>query len=172
MMPLLYVRRPGEFLGLFALAALVLLPLWYGLEAWYAGALAAAVDVAGQWTGLPPRLAVSGPDGGAPVNPGIVAGIALFVATPGRGIGWKAAWIGSLVLLWWGLQAALMLSQIHLAHAQHLAQLPWAQRLGHETPLMAAALSGPLAARLVEWGPYWTHPVVNVLVWVAAVGRR
>ena len=97
----LAVERPLSFFALFALATLLLLPLWNELGAWYMTAVVVLVNSASAWTGLPPEFQFGAPPGQEAINPGIAAGMALFIATPKRSVCWKLAWIIALVAFLW-----------------------------------------------------------------------
>jgi len=62
------------------------------------------------------------------ITPGIVAGIALFIATPNRSARWKIAWIAVVLLIFGALQSLFMILQVQTAYAEFFAQLSFPQR--------------------------------------------
>ena len=71
-MNILVLQRPFWFFGIFALTTLLLLPLWHGLADWYMVAVAALVNQASAWTGLPSQFQLGALPQEQIISPGIV----------------------------------------------------------------------------------------------------
>jgi len=170
-MNILVLQRPFWFFGVFALATLLLLPLWHGLADWYMVAVAALVNQASAWTGLPSQFQLGALPQEQIISPGIVAGTALFIATPERSVRWKISWIVILFASLYALQS-LLLAQVHIAYAHFFAQLSWAQRLAYDVPIISSLRTDSFFASVVESGRYWTKSLCFVLIWMVAIGRR
>ena len=74
--------NPVFFLLLFALISLLLLPLWNEIGDGYIASLFSIVNHTNLWLGLPSEFAIQPQPREHTITPGIVAGIALFIATP------------------------------------------------------------------------------------------
>jgi hypothetical protein len=171
-MNILVLQRPFLFFAIFALATLLLLPLWNGLADWYMAALTALVNAASAWTGLPSQFQFGAMPQEQTVNPGIVAGTALFIATPERSVRWKISWIVFLIAFLYLFQSLMLLLQIHIAYAHFFAQLSWVQRLHYDVPMLSSLRTDSLLASLVESGRYWAKSLCFILIWIVAIGRR
>jgi len=168
----LAVERPLSFFALFALATLLLLPLWNELGAWYMTAVVVLVNNASAWTGLPPEFQFGALPGQEAINPGVAAGMALFIATPKRSVRWKLAWIIALVAFLCLWQSLLRLFHIYIAYAHFFTQLPWPQQLDYDAQIVLSLRPESFFATFVESGRYWTSLLCNVLIWLVATRRR
>ena len=74
--------NPVFFLLLFALISLLLLPLWNEIGDGYIASLSSIVNHTNLWMSLPSEFEIRPQPREPTITPGIVAGIALFIATP------------------------------------------------------------------------------------------
>ncbi len=157
-------QRPWIFLLVFALVSAALLPAWEVVGPFYGQALTWLVRSGCVVLGYPISFGTTYP-GAETINPGMLAGIALFGATPNRGVRWKLTWVGALILLLASAQAVLLVAQVHsavadlAAEAQHLR--PWLA-IDAPDPQSAAATSSLREA----W--YWLSPLMTAGVWLTA----
>jgi hypothetical protein len=164
--------RPFLFLGVFALVAVLLLPVWIYLSEYYMVGLIALVDVATGCAGVPARFQLSAFAGDDVFTPSIVAGVALFIATPNRSAGWKLHWIIRLAALFALSHAILLFLQVQISFARALSQSPPAQRLLLERQALLPLLQDGLIEHLVDISYHWIYPALDTLVWFAAVQGR
>lgn len=166
------LRNPGMFLGVFSLAAILLMPLWIYLSEFYLVGLASAVSLGAQWTGVPSQFQLHSFAADQGINPGIVAGAALFIATPNRSMSWKAGWIAGLAILFGALHVSLFLAETHLAHAHFLDQILAIQRLSPADQASLPPQYGTFCDSRIDLCEYWAYPVLNSMAWFAAVQRQ
>jgi hypothetical protein len=166
------LKRPFFFLGVFSLAAVFLLPIWIYLSEYYMSGLIALVDVATGCAGVPARFHLSALAGDDVFTPSIVAGVALFIATPDRSARWKLHWIIRLVVLFAIGHAVLLFLQVQISFVHSFNQHLPAQRLLLERPALLPLLQDGLIEHLVDLCYYWIYPVLDTLVWFAAVQGR
>ncbi|MEE2658605.1 MAG: hypothetical protein VX733_08890 [Candidatus Latescibacterota bacterium] len=164
-------HSPFWFFGLFALLSLLLLPMWNELDGWYLTTLTAVVNNTSVWVGLPSQFHLGTVSGEEAIAPGIVAGTALFIATPNRSALWKAVWIVALLLTFSLLQYLLMTLQIHIAYADFFTQLPFSQQ-SHYPPATLSPRPDSLYATIVESGTYWTNSLLFLLLWIVATRQQ
>ena len=159
-------ERPGIFLLTFALMSAVLLPVWQFAGPAYSYVLTWFVGVGCTLIGLPSLGA--GAAGAETINPGLVAGIALFGATPSQSARWKLMWIGVLVLMLTSTHAILLVAQVHAVVVDLAVEAdglrPWLAT--GNTGDQATAASGSLHS---AW--YWLSPMVTAALWLTA-GQR
>ena len=153
--------RPGLFLVTFALLAAAVLPAWQALGPVYGHGLTWLVRSGCSLLGLPISLGAT--SGSAEmINPGLVAGIALFGATPSRDLAWKLKWIGGLVLVLTFAHAVLLVAQVHATIAVMIAAAD-SSRAWLSTAATAQGLPGILHN---AW--YWISPMVIAGLWFTA----
>ena len=161
--------NPVFFLLLFALISLLLLPLWNEIGEGYIASLSSIVNHANLWLGLPSEFAIQPQPGEHTITPGIVAGIALFIATPNRSARWKIAWIAALLLTFGALQSLFMILQVQIAYAEFFAQLPFPQRVHYDPPAMLSLRLDSAFAHIIDLGKYWTNSLFYLIVWIIAI---
>ena len=88
------------------------------------------------------------------INPGLVAGIALFGATPSRDLAWKLKWIGGLVLVLTFAHAVLLVAQVHATIAVMIAAAD-SSRAWLSTAATAQGLP-----EILHNAWYWISPMV------------
>jgi hypothetical protein len=102
------LRRPGLFLGLFALVTALSLPVWDVLSSYYMHGVIWIVNgglsLFGPAVRLPSTLVREG------VYPGIAGAIALFLVTPRRSFVWKLRWITFLMMIMLVVHAGILLA--------------------------------------------------------------
>lgn len=157
-------ERPGIFLLVFALVSATLLPAWEAVGPVYGHGLTWLVRIGCTVLGLPVSLGAMSLDFEA-INPGLVAGVALFCATPNRTVQWKLRWVGILILVLVSAQAVLLVAQVQavvsgLALEEHSLR-PWlaVEPIGHEESVVSRSLQG-------AW--YWLSPLMTAGVWLTA----
>mgnify|MGYP006175366871 CR=1 FL=1 len=104
------LRRPGLFLGLFALVTALSLPVWNVLSPYYMHGVVWVVNsglsLFGAAVRLPSTLVREG------VYPEIAGAIALFVVTPQRSLVWKLRWIVFLMIIMLVVHAGILLADV------------------------------------------------------------
>ena len=155
------IRRPGLFLGCFAVTAALLLVAWSQVSSHYLAALVwlanSALSLSGATLSLaPPQLAAD-----ELVYPGVAGGVALFAITP-RSPRWKARWLTSLLLGLCLLHASQLFLEGWIAVAHNGARLH-----GGETSSAVGLLS-----YLVELSETWGTVAGVLLIWFVATGGR
>ena len=161
--------NPVFFLLLFALISLLLLPLWNEIGEGYIASLSRIVNHTNLWLGLPSQFAIQPQPREHTITPGIVAGIALFIATPNRNARWKIAWIAALLLTFGALQSLFMILQVQIAYTEFFAQLPFPQRVHYDPPAMLSLRLDSAFAHIVDSGTYWTNSLFYLIVWIIAI---
>jgi len=162
------LEKPLAFLGVFCLAALLLLPVWiYASRLYMAGSIA-LVNACTHWAGLPAAFQLPSQGGGEVTNPSIVAGVALFIATPHRPLSWKAGWTAGLIALFWCLHSLLLILQVQVAFSHALQQIPPAQARLLADRVLLPALRGDYLPSLVDGCERWAFPVLAPLLWFVA----
>lgn len=158
--------RPLLFLAFFGLAALALLPLWQVLSGGFMATLVQTVNGLSRQTGLPAGFQLPPWSHTRMVLPGLAAGAALFLVTPGRSLRWRFVWIGVLVLAVFLTETAILYTQVRLAYIEHLRLHPPApdQTQGLARPGQLAAICGYLAGL----GERWSDAVLPPLLWFTA----
>ena len=96
------------------------------------------------------------------INPGLVAGIALFGATPSRDLAWNLKWIGGLVLVLPFAHAVLLVAQVHATIVGMIAAAD-SSRAWLSTAATAQGLPGILHN---AW--YWISPMMIAGLWFTA----
>ena len=160
--------NPVFFLLLFALISLLLLPLWNEIGDGYVASLSSIVNHTNLWLGLPSEFAIQPQTGEHTITPGIVAGIALFIATPNRNARWKTTWIAALLLTFGALQSLIMILQVQIAYAV-FAQLSFPQRLHYNPPPMLSPRPDSAFAHIINLGNYWTNSLSYLMLWIIAI---
>jgi len=162
------LKRPFLFLSVFCLVACLLLPVWTWLSKYYLAALLALVDVAAQCAGVSAQIQLQPLAGDDVFTPSIVAGVALFIATPDRSCHWKLRWIVRLAVLFAIGHAVLLFVQVQIAFAHTMGPARPAHGLVLQR-LLLPLLQGTFLQRLVDTCYCWIYPVLDTLVWFAAV---
>lgn len=160
-------ERPAIFLLFFALLSAALLPVWEAAGPAYSLVLSWLVRGGCALIGLPNSLGTAS-WGAAAINPGLVAGIALFGATPRRTWQWKLMWISILILALTLAHAVLLVAQVHAVVGSMSNQVeslrPW---------LATAALepANPTTSRTLHGMWYWISPMATIGLWLTAARR-
>lgn len=165
------LKKPATFLCLFTLTAGLLLPLWSYLSQFYLTALTIPVNYGLKLAGMPVEFQAHQLIGHDIVYPGVVAAVALFVATPDYSPGWKTRWLAVLIPLLWALHASLLYLETDISIPQYLNHLPSANRHPLLDHLLSPVARDALLGRLVALGKMWGTPVVILLTWFFAVRR-
>ena len=160
-------ERPAIFLLFFALLSAALLPVWEAAGPVYSLVLSWLVRGGCTLIGLPDSLGTAS-WGAAAINPGLVAGIALFGATPRRAWKWKLIWISILVLALTLAHTVLLVAQVHAVVGSMSDQAeslrPWLAT----APLEPA---NPTASGTLHSMWNWISPMATIGLWLTA-GRR
>lgn len=152
------LARPGIFLVRFALATGVLLPLWSCVSHGYLAGLVWLANRGLALTGLPPVLRPPDPAALGIVYPGVVAAVALFLATPSRTPRWRLRWTLTAFSLMAAVQATGLYLEARLALTRSLA----GSSAGPAAP--------PALEQLAGMGEVWSGYLLVVPLWFWAAG--